>query len=630
VRGEPQGTVEPDAQPEDASEAPFDPYAYYYASKRKAPRTFAGLVQLSRSAVGLAREASPRLFAVVGALQLAVVGVIAMQVLLGKIAIERILGVAGDTVSLGAAIVPLVGLVVATAADGLISASLAQLQRLLGERVARLSWSRIVGVTTSVRLETFESSEFFDALQRVKTLAVLQPLTLTQGLFSVVSGLLGVLGVAVALALIAPVLLPILLVGSLPLWLIARRAGRIEFDFSVRLTQTNRLRAYLTEVLTARQEAKEIRAFSLQARMLDRWAANYSVYLDEFRRHARRKLGLGLLSALVTVVVTAGALGTLLALVAAGSLELASAGAALIAVRMVAGRVQQVFSGVSSLFESSLFLHDFFEFLDRRPDPQDDIGDPVPGPFSELRAERVGFRYPGSDRDVLRDVSLTIRAGEVVALVGENGSGKTTLAKLLAGMFEPSSGRVLWDDRDVRQLDREGMRDHVGVIFQDFVRYQLSARENIGFGREQWLDDTARIEEAARQADAYKYLAELPAGFETGLGKEFEGGVDLSGGQWQRVALARGFFRDAGFLVLDEPTASLDARSEYELFERVSHLAAGRSVLLISHRFSTVKGADRILVIHEGELIEQGTHDELMGAAGLYAELFELQARSYR
>ena len=630
MRGEPQGTVEPDAQPESASEAPFDPYAYYYASKRKAPRTFGGLVQLSRSAVRLAREASPRLFGVVAGLQLAAVAVIALQVLLAKIAIERVLGVAEDSVSLGAAIIPLVGLVAAIAADGFIRASLAQLQRLLGERVARLSWERIIGVTTSVRLETFESSEFFDALQRVKTLAVLQPLTLTQGLFSIVGGLLGVVGIAVALALIAPILLPILVVGSLPLWLIARRTGQLEYDFSVRLTHTNRLRAYLTEVLTARQEAKEIRAFSLQARLLDRWGANYAVYLEEFRRHARRKLGLSLLGAAVTVAATAGALGTLLALVSADSLELASAGAALIAVRMVAGRVQLVFGGVSSLFESSHFLHDFFSFLERMPDPHDDLGDPVSGPFTELRAERLGFRYPGSDRDVLRDVSLTIRAGEVVALVGENGSGKTTLAKLLAGMYEPTRGRVFWDERDVRQLDREGMRDHVGVIFQDYVRYQLSARENIGFGREQWLDDQDRIEDAARQADAYHHLAALPAGFETGLGKEFEGGVDLSGGQWQRVALARAFFRDAGFLVLDEPTASLDARSEYELFERVSDLAAGRSVLLISHRFSSVRGADRILVIHEGELIEQGTHDELMSASGRYAELFEFQARSYR
>jgi ATP-binding cassette subfamily B protein len=580
--------------------------------------------------MALAREASPGLFAVVGLLQIAAVVVIALQVLIGKLAIERVLGVATDTASLGAAIVPLVGLVIATAADGFINASLGQLQRLLGERVARLSWMRIIDVTTSVRLETFESARFFDALQRVKTLAVMQPLTLTQGVFSVLGGLLAVVGVGVAIAVIAPVLLPIILVGSVPLWLISRRSGRIEFEFSVRLTPTNRLRGYFTELLTGRDEAKEIRAFSLQRRLLGRYRDNYDVYLEEFRHHIRRKLGLNLLSSGVTVVVTAAALGVLLALVDAGTITLATAGAALIAVRMVASRVQQVFSGVGSLFESSHFLRDLYDFLDLRPDPSEEAGDPVPESFLELRVEHLGFRYPGTERDALRDVSFSIRAGEVVALVGENGSGKTTLAKVLAGMFEPTAGRVLWDDRDATELDRRQIRDHVGVIFQDFVRYQLSARENIGFGREEWLDDDARIEDAARRAGAHGFLSTLPGGYDTGLGKEFRGGLDLSGGQWQRVALARAFFRDAGFLVLDEPTAALDARSEAELFEQVARLAAGRSVLLISHRFSTVKEADRIIVIHEGELTEEGTHEELVANGGRYAELFELQARSYR
>jgi ATP-binding cassette, subfamily B, bacterial len=299
-------------------------------------------------------------------------------------------------------------------------------------------------------------------------------------------------------------------------------------------------------------------------------------------------------------------------------------------VRMVAGRVQQVFGGVSGLFESSYFLRDFFAFLERRPDPSAAGGEPVLEPFTELRVEGLSFAYPGTDREVLRDVSLTIRAGEVVALVGENGSGKTTLAKLLAGMFQPTRGRVLWDGRDVRLLDAEEMRRHVGVVFQDFVRYQLTARENIGFGREEWLEDDARIEEAARLAGAHDAIAALPAGYDTGVGKEFQGGFDLSGGQWQRIALARAFFRDAALLVLDEPSASLDARSEHQLFEHVAGLAAGRSVLLISHRFSTVRDADRILVIHEGEIAEEGTHEELIAASGRYAELFDLQARSYR
>jgi ATP-binding cassette subfamily B protein len=599
----------------------FDPYAYYYESRRSAPRTVTGLLELSRSGVALSRAASPGLFWLVAALQLVSVGLIALQV---------VLGVTDEGTSVRAAIVPLAGLVAATAADAFIRAALAQLGRRLGELVARLSWTRIVEVTTAVPLETFESAEFFDALQRVKTLAVMQPLTLTQGLFSLVSGVLGVVGVAVTLAVIAPILLPILFAAGLPLWLISRRTGRVEYDFSLRLTQANRMRGYLTEVLTGRQEAKEIRAFSLQRRLLAQWARYYDHYLDELRLHLNRKLALNLLGAAVTVAVTAAALGVLLLLLEAGSLELASVGAAVIAVRMVAGRVQQVFGGVSGLFESSYFLRDFFAFLERRPDPSAAGGEPVLEPFTELRVEGLSFAYPGTDREVLRDVSLTIRAGEVVALVGENGSGKTTLAKLLAGMFQPTRGRVLWDGRDVRLLDAEEMRRHVGVVFQDFVRYQLTARENIGFGREEWLEDDARIEEAARLAGAHDAIAALPAGYDTGVGKEFQGGFDLSGGQWQRIALARAFFRDAALLVLDEPSASLDARSEHQLFEHVAGLAAGRSVLLISHRFSTVRDADRILVIHEGEIAEEGTHEELIAASGRYAELFDLQARSYR
>ena len=608
----------------------FDPYAYYYESRRSAPRTVSGLLELSRSGVALAHAASPRLFWVVAALQLVSVALIALQVALGKLAIEAVLGVADEGTSVRAAIVPLAGLVAATAADAFIRAALAQLGRRLGELVARMSWTRIVDVTTAVPLETFESAEFFDALQRVKTLAVMQPLTLTQGLFSLVSGVLGVVGVAVTLAVIAPVLLPILLAAGLPRWLISRRTGRVEYDFSLRLTQANRMRGYLTEVLTGRQEAKEIRAFSLQRRLLAQWASYYDHYLEELRRHLDRKLALNLLGAAVTVAVTAAALGVLLVLLEQGALELASVGAAVIAVRMVAGRVQQLFGGISGLFESSYFLRDFFAFLERRPDPGASAGEPVAEPFAELRVEDLGFVYPGTDREVLRDVSLSIRAGEVVALVGENGSGKTTLAKLLAGMFEPTRGRVLWDGRDVRGLDAEQLRAHVGVVFQDFVRYQLTARENIGFGREAWLDDDARIEEAARLAGAHDAIAALPAGYATGVGKEFRGGVDLSGGQWQRIALARAFFRDAALLVLDEPTASLDARSEHQLFEHVARLAAGRSVLLISHRFSTVRDADRILVIHDGEIAEEGTHEELMASSGRYAELFDLQARSYR
>ena len=240
------------------------------------------------------------------------------------------------------------------------------------------------------------------------------------------------------------------------------------------------------------------------------------------------------------------------------------------------------------------------------------------------------FRYPGSDRDALRDVSISVRAGEVVALVGENDSGKTTLAKLLAQMFEPTSGRVLWNDTDSRALDPATIRAQLGVIFQDYVRYQLSARDNIGFGRTEALHDQERIIAAAKRVGAHDHLEQLPEGYDTILGKEFSGGYDLSGGQWQRVALARAFFRDAELLVLDEPTAALDARSEHEVFEHVTELARGRSLLLISHRFSTVRSADRIYVLKAGRVIEEGSHDELMTLGDRYAELFNLQANPYR
>jgi ATP-binding cassette subfamily B protein len=226
-------------------------------------------------------------------------------------------------------------------------------------------------------------------------------------------------------------------------------------------------------------------------------------------------------------------------------------------------------------------------------------------------------------------VSLEIRRGEVVALVGENGSGKTTLAKMLAGLYRPETGSIRWDDLDVSQVDPDELRRAVAVIFQDFERYLLPARENVGLGRKERIDELESIIAAATRADAHEFLAGLPEGYETMLGREFSGGFDLSIGQWQRVALARAFFRDAPFVILDEPTASLDARAESNLFERMRELLYGRSVVLISHRFSSVRSADRIYVMHEGRVVEEGSHDELMETDGLYAELFTLQARMY-
>jgi ATP-binding cassette subfamily B protein len=610
---------------------PFDRQEYFLSRKgvEKSPRN---LVGVTRSAVKLAKDASPRLFYLAAAGQIVVAALLGVQVLMGKLALEAIFDADRTDGSVGDALAPLIGLVAAGALGSFVGAFQTQAQRLLGQEVRRVTLDSTLEVTTAVDLETFESPEFFDDLQRVQTNALLQPLTMSTGLITTIGGVLGAAGLAVALLAIEPVVVPLLLAAGLPLWLVARKTGKLEFDFNFQQTPGERLRFYLVATLIGREEAKELRAFELGQILRRRWDDSYQRYLADLRTHVRRRLLLALGGTFATVVVTTAAFALLVSFVLSDRMSLAEAGAAVLAIRLLGTRIEYIFRGVTALFESSLFLEDLHRFLARAPAHDEIAGDgtrELP-PFEEVAVDDARFAYPESDGEALRGVSLRIRAGEVVALVGENGSGKTTLAKLLGALFTPTAGRITWDGTDMRTLDRRAVRRQIGVIFQDFVRYQLTARENIGFGRAEAVDDLEAITEAARQAGAHDYLAGMPEGYETMLGKEFTGGYDLSIGQWQRVALARAFFRDARLLVLDEPTASLDARAERELYEYVQALAHGRSVLLISHRFSTVKSADRIYVLHEGEIVEEGSHDELVARGGRYAELFELQASAYR
>jgi ATP-binding cassette subfamily B protein len=294
--------------------------------------------------------------------------------------------------------------------------------------------------------------------------------------------------------------------------------------------------------------------------------------------------------------------------------------------------IQRILLALSNIYEQSLYLGDLFTFFDVRPRIVSKPGGlAVPAPIREgFVFEDVGFRYPGSDRWAVRHLSFSLGAHERVALVGENGAGKTTLVKLLARLYDPDEGRVLLDGVDLRDYDLESLRNNIGVIFQDFVRYDFILRENIGVSQIERLEDGAAIREAARRSLADAVAARLTGGFDQMLGRRFDGGVELSGGEWQKVALGRAYLRDAQVLILDEPTASLDARAEYEVFVRFAELTQGRMAVLISHRFSTVRMADRILVLQGGELVDQGTHEELVERGGLYAELFALQAAGYR
>jgi ATP-binding cassette subfamily B protein len=622
----------PDPRPGGRTHAgSFDRTGHVVAARR-APRPLRSLPGVTRDALRLARSASPRLFHLTIATQFFGAVLLGAQVLLGKLAIEGILDASRTDGSVADPLPALAGLVAAGALGSFANTFQGQAQRLLGEHVRRLTLGQTLAVTTTVELETLESPEFFDDLQRVEANALVQPATLAQGLATIAGGALGALALITALLVIEPLVVPVLLGSALPLWLLSRTTSRMEFDFTVRESPGHRLRLYLVRLLTGRDEAKELRSFGLGPVLRRRWDASYDAYVGALRAHVRRRLLLALAGTLATVVVTTAAFALLVSFVLSDRLSLAEAGAAVIAARLLATRTEQLFRGVAGLFESRLFLEDLRRFLARAPARSEEPGAavvPVPR-IEEVVLDDVHFSYPGSDRAALRGVSLRIARGETVALVGENGSGKTTLATILGTLFTPTRGRVTWNGADVRTLDRQALRQRIGTIFQDFVRYQLTARENIGLGRPERVADTHAIADAARRAGAHDHLASLPDGYDTVLGKEFSSGHDLSIGQWQRVALARAFFREADLLILDEPTASLDARAEHELFEHVRELARGRSLLLISHRFSTVRSVDRIYVLDAGRIVEHGSHDELMTAGGRYAELFNLQATAYR
>jgi ATP-binding cassette subfamily B protein len=503
------------------------------------------------------------------------------------------------------------------------------IRMLLSDQVEWVAFEKVLDVSCAVELEAFDSSDFHDLLQRAQN-AGGRPMMLTQSLLSIAASLTGLIGLLAVLFVLNPLLVPALLVGVVPLVLVASLFSREFHEFNVRFTHDQRRRFYVRSLLTGREMAKEVRAFGL----IDHFRAlNRSLFEDRMRhlrglvrRGAARSLA-GSAGSAVSVGVT---VGILLWFILSGRMSFGSGAAAALAIVQLGGMLSGVAINVGQLYESSLFLSDYQAFRDLLPRVLQarPTGTP-PGGFDTITVEEVTFTYPDATHPAVEAVSLEIGRGEVVALVGENGSGKTTLAKLLCQLYRPQAGTVWWDGVDLAGIDPAELRRSVAVVFQDFPQYLFSASTNIGLGRVEALDDEARIERAARQAGAQDFVERLPEGYQTMLGKMFEGGVDLSVGQWQRMALARAFFRDAPLIILDEPTAALDARAEHNLFESIRGLFQGRTVLLISHRFSSVRSADRIFVLREGRLIEHGTHAQLMRECGHYAELFTLQASAY-
>jgi ATP-binding cassette subfamily B protein len=502
-------------------------------------------------------------------------------------------------------------------------------QQILGERVSRHVEERVLDVTAAVELAAFETPSFHNRVQRVRS-QTHQPLNLVFGVSGFGSAFIGLLSVAIALLTIEPLLIPLVLLVLIPAWLVASRRGEAFYRFFWRMTPRDRERRYLAHLLADRDAAKEVRSFGLEPYLRGRYERLYDERLAELRTVAHRQVMYAAVANLAIGVLIAGTLLLVAWLTFRDRVSLAEAGVAIAGIAVAGGRLAGAGFAAGALAEASLYIEDYRAFLELAPPARTPAtkGAPLPE-FRRIDLEHVTFTYPSASEPAVVDVSMHIEAGEVVALVGENGSGKTTLAKLLARLFTPDEGGISWDGIDVQEVDPELLRSSIAVIFQDFLRYHLQAKDNVGLGRVSAIDDLAAIMRSSRHAGADGFLEALPAGYETMLGPQFEGGTDLSTGQWQRVALARAFFRDAPFVILDEPTAALDARAEHDLFERIRSLLAGRTVLLISHRFSSVRSADRIYVLDEGRVVEDGTHDELMDSEGLYAELFTLQAAAY-
>jgi ATP-binding cassette subfamily B protein len=515
-------------------------------------------------------------------------------------------------------------LALATAVSGSVGPLQTQQHRMLGERVSQRVWDRLLDTTARADLVTYESTGFATALERVRQHALTRPFAVTAALLGLTGSLLGVVAMSVVLLTVEPLLLPLLLAAGLPAVLLARWASRTEFAFAQRLTGLFRRRHYLQELLTQRPYAAEVRAFDATGRLRVKHDAINAEVNVALRVQVRRRQLIAALTTLGVATALTGALLAIVQLVQSGRIDLAEAGAAAIAVRLLSGQLGTLFGSIGGLLESAPFLADLERFVASGPPAP-------PAGRKHALADRVSLRgarfsYPGQERPAVDGVDIEIRAGEVVAVVGENGSGKTTLAKIVAGLYEPDDGVRRWDGANLAAQD---VRASVTVIFQDFVRYQMTVRDNIVIsGRIDGAD--ADPQAAARAAGLLPTVRGLPDGMETMLGRDLDEGVDLSGGQWQRVALARALHRDTPLIVLDEPAAALDPRAEHELFANVRATLGGRAALLISHRFSSTRMADRIYVMDAGRVVECGTHDELMAAAGQYAELYRLQSAAYR
>jgi ATP-binding cassette, subfamily B, bacterial len=502
---------------------------------------------------------------------------------------------------------------------------------LLADKYTHYVSIEVMRHASQLDLIAYEDPIFYDRLERARVQAT-DRLGMIQSIGRLVQQVITTISLSVSIFIFSPWLLLLLVIGVIPAFVGESHFAFLGYAKNFRQTPIRRQLDYLRILGGSREAAKELKLFGLQKFLLDRFRGLSDQIYDENVALARRRLYAG---AALSLIGTGGYYAAYVLVVwrtVTGALTIGSLTFLSGAILQASNNIQQIFSTLTGIADQALFLTDLLAFFDMKPTIRSKPNAlPAPRPIRKgFEFRNVSFHYPGNSRLVLENLNLELRPAERVALIGENGQGKTTIVKLMTRLYDPVEGQILLDGIDLREYDLEDLYREIGVIFQDFMRYEMTARENIAVGRIEAATDEQQLETAAEKSMAADVIRRLPRIYDQMLGRRFDGGVDLSGGEWQKVALARAYLRDAQVLILDEPTAALDARSEYEVFRRFAELTAGKMALFISHRFSTVRMADRIIVLDDGKVVEDGSHDELCRLGGRYSEMFELQAASYR
>jgi ATP-binding cassette, subfamily B, bacterial len=515
---------------------------------------------------------------------------------------------------------------------GLVARGIDYTDALLAGKYMNYISVRVMEHAASLDLIAYEDPVFYDKLERARVQAT-DRLYMIQAMGRLVQQVITTVTLSISIMLFSPWLLLILVVGVIPAFVGETHFAFLGYAKNFRQTPIRRQLDYLRILGGSKEAAKELKLFGLKNFLTGKFKRLSDQVYDEDIALAKKK---GVAGSFLSAIGTAGYYTAYIYAVwrtVTGVFSLGTLTFLANAIRDASSNLQQTFSTLSTIADQALFLTDLIAFFDMKPTIRTKPNAlPAPRPIRQgFEFQDVSFRYPGSERKVLNGLNFVLRPGERVALIGENGEGKTTIVKLLTRLYDPVEGRILLDGIDLREYDLEDLYKEIGVIFQDYMRYEMTARENIAVGRIEFLDNLQKVQESARKSMANEVVAKLgSAGYDQMLGRRFETGVDLSGGEWQKVALARAYLRDAQLLILDEPTSALDARSEYEVFQRFAELTAGKMAVFISHRFSTVRMADRIVVLENGRIAEEGDHEYLTSLGGRYAEMFELQAASYR